>query len=118
MEHVFGVRISLCAWHFERQGGARVDRGLKLCAVCGRFGCAPFPECRHCGASPSWHHSRCCPQAPAPEGRARGGAPTCADATATRSDIPRGDRDVMSTRADMTRQPKKFKLFQRQPGDE
>jgi hypothetical protein len=32
-----------------------------VCAVCGRPGRLPFPDCWHCTAAPSWHHGRCCP---------------------------------------------------------
>jgi len=40
---------------------------LRVCEFCGR--CYPgeqfpFPQCRFCGDSPSWHHGRCCLERP------------------------------------------------------
>ena len=88
LELVFGVRIHLPAWHFERHDGSWVERHLRIweafrprgdaylarygpdppvdrvCYICGGFGRVPFAECWYCGASPSWHHGRCCPNAP------------------------------------------------------
>ena len=48
----------------ELQSESKLNRGCEYCGWWHPNSPFPFPNCNLCGARPSYHHGRCCPQRP------------------------------------------------------